>query len=101
MDNNTAHGRNSTSFAFDGKDATRHRLRDVKEAYEEVQGHTLEEDYLMDKFSCWQNNMVRWSISAKNDLVPLLDALWRRMPQEGVAMSMKMKIYSSIEILLP
>ena len=51
-----------------------------KEAYEEVQGHTLEEDYLMDKFSCWQNNMVRWSISAKNDLVPLLDALWRRMP---------------------
>tara|TARA_B100001778_G_scaffold320395_1_gene310732 strand:- start:1404 stop:1670 length:267 start_codon:yes stop_codon:yes gene_type:complete len=51
-----------------------------KEAYEEVRGHKLETDYLMEMFSSWQNNTISWSIHVKDELTELLDALWRRMP---------------------
>ena len=51
-----------------------------KEAYEEVRGHTLEDDYLMERFSCWQNNTIRWAIQAKSELTSLLEAFVQRMP---------------------
>ena len=53
------------------------------DAYREIRGHELEAEYVEDLFNTWQNDPITWAIQAKNELTPLLDALWRRMPIRG------------------